>query len=241
MTTRLQKTFSFLLIFAFVCAGVELPAPKVVQATTCGTGSNITFTDIGGGECQASITTTGTQTVTIPINANKMAVEWIRAGGHGDTNAGTAGGGGEYAQKTNYSLAGLTGIYISVPASPVSNGNGDPCFAKENDSNGTDIARAIGGKISAFGLNGVGGTGGTGDILHAGGQGTQSGTAAGGGAGGPVSNGGNGSGNTATGGQGIARLTYTPMTGRTLRLFSTSATQRVFLTSGTSWTVPSGG
>lgn len=131
-------------------------------------------------------TTPGTQTISIPAGASTVTVECIAGGASGSRNGGPGGnapggGGGEYAQKTTYSVAGLTGIYISVPASvagvssSATAGNaGSDCFAKENSSGGTDICRAKGAPATAtpgFGAKtGAGGSGGTGDILRSGGS-----------------------------------------------------------------------
>ena len=140
-------------------------------------------------------TTPGTQTVSIPDGATAVTVECIGSGGAGGASYG--GGGGEYAQKTSYAVAGLTGIYISVPDAFTSS-DGDAAFAKENSSGGTTIALANGGLRASHG--GAGGTGGTGDILHDGGAGNPA--RGGGGAGGPTSAGGNGSGSTGGAGGG---------------------------------------
>jgi hypothetical protein len=66
MTFRYVSTISMPLQKAVGCiltVLLVLPAslsfPEFAYAVTCGTGSNITFTDIGGGQCRGYITTTG--------------------------------------------------------------------------------------------------------------------------------------------------------------------------------------
>ena len=62
----MKKFFSFLFLLALVLSslGELFFFPATALAITCGTGSNITFTDIGSGQCRGFITTTGASTLT---------------------------------------------------------------------------------------------------------------------------------------------------------------------------------
>src|SRR5450830_633228 len=57
--------------------------PPQAFAITCGTGSSITFTDIGARRCRAFITTTGAGTFTVPSDWNNAnnTIEVIGGGG----------------------------------------------------------------------------------------------------------------------------------------------------------------
>ena len=136
-------------------------------------------------------TTPGTQTVSIPAGATTFDVECIAAGGGGTSGAGLSGGsGGGYAKKSGYSVAGLTGVFISVPNTTAVNSDGASCFSKENSSGGTDIIRATGG------------AGSVGDTLRTGGSATAAGASGGGGAAGTTGNGSNNSGSSGGAGGG---------------------------------------
>jgi len=142
-------------------------------------------------------------TIAIPEGASTVTVECIGGGGgrgwYSDNSGG--GGGGGYARKNSYSVAGLTGIYVSVGYGyHVSGGAYSyPSFARENGSGGTVIANATGGYAAPTGSGGAGGAGTVGDVLYTGGTGAGS---AGGGAAGPGGNGGAASGSTPGAGNG---------------------------------------
>ena len=133
--------------------------------------------------------TAGTQTIPVPSGATTVEIEVIAAGGNANHDGFYAqgGGGAGYAKRNAMSLAGITDIYISVPAQ-ASEG---ACFARANTSGGTLLCNATGGSHAAT-SGGPGGTGTVGDVLHTGGNGQRvwySG-AYGGGAAGPTGNGG---------------------------------------------------
>jgi hypothetical protein len=85
----------------------------VPRRAPCGAGSNITFTDIGGGQCRAFITTTGGSSFTVPTNWNSgnNSIETIGGGGAGYI---VGGGGGAYAKEINQALSGS--VFVSVGA-----------------------------------------------------------------------------------------------------------------------------
>ena len=69
---------------------VAFSFPAFASATTCGTGSSITFTDIGGGKCRVFITVAVaagiSNSLTIPTNWNSSnnTIEVIGGGGGGE-------------------------------------------------------------------------------------------------------------------------------------------------------------
>ena len=107
-------------------------------ATACGTGSNVTFTDIGGGVCRAFITTAVASGIsnsfTIPTNWNSGSnyIEGIGGGGGGCGGSHSCGAsGGEYRRVNNFSASGGASIAIVVGAGGTGGGSG---------SDGTDGA-----------------------------------------------------------------------------------------------------
>jgi hypothetical protein len=80
VTRKLFAVFQIAIPIA-LCASLFL-LPRTTLATTCGTGSNITFTDIGGGRCRGYLTTTGAGTWTVPRNQNSYnkSIEAIGGG-----------------------------------------------------------------------------------------------------------------------------------------------------------------
>jgi len=160
-----------------------------------GIGGAVAFMMASGAPVPApnTYTTTGTQTV--------LAADWGGAtsafiecygGGAGGGNP-SGGGAGAYSAAT-VSLAGLTGLYLDVPAA--SFGAGGSASVKQNNSSGTTVCSAAGGTIPTGGdaASGVG------DTKYSGGNG--SGSGGGGGAAGPNGNGGNASGTTGGAGNG---------------------------------------
>src|SRR3989344_8261876 len=101
--------------------------PEPGYATTCGTGSSITFTDIGGGQCRGYLTTTGTNTFTLPTDWSSSAnsIQTIGGGGGGNNGAGESngGGGGAFASSTNITLTGGATITYAVGAGGTNNAN----------------------------------------------------------------------------------------------------------------------
>lgn len=158
-------------------------------------------------------TTPGTDTIPIPVGATAVTVECYGAGGsvNGPFAVGkTGGGGGAYARRDVYAVAGLTAIYISVPnQTAVATGGGD-CFARENTSGGSDICRAKGGGAGVNDGTASGGSASSsvGDVRFRGGQSRVTGisNSGGGGAGGPSGAGGdtNNSHSGGAGGGGVA-------------------------------------
>lgn len=145
-----------------------------------------------------TITATGTQTVSIPAGASTVTVECISSGAGGYDNGTTyGGGGGAYSKKNTYSLAGLTGIYIDVPAAGAYGANGSDALARENSAGGTIICKAA----KSWNYNSIhtgdGGQAadGTGDLKYSGG-GISSSAGGGGGAAGPSGSGAANSGGT---------------------------------------------
>lgn len=148
-------------------------------------------------------TTPGTQTISIPAGASSVTVECIAAGAAAncqrvtveDPYQAAGGAGGAYSKKNTYSVASLSGIYISVPAAAVA-ASGQDAFARENNSGGTEICVAKGAtRSSSAGAVSQGGQAGSGvgDVKYSGGNGaTGSNTQGGGGAAGPSGNGSNG-------------------------------------------------
>lgn len=150
-----------------------------------------------------TFTTPGAQTIPVPFGAKTVTVECYGAGGSGNARQTMfcGGGGGGYSKKNTYSLAGLTGIYISVPGVPAAHTDGADAFAKENSSGGTTICLAKGGQAQPD-VNNLGGqaSAGTGDVKYSGGTGYQDlshALSAGGGGAGPTGAGGNASSATA--------------------------------------------
>lgn len=146
--------------------------------------------------------TVGTQTVSIPVGATTVTVECFGGGEAGSTNFksfGVGGGGGAYSKRNSYSTAGLSGIYIDVPAGGSLGGaDGADAVARENSVAGTIVCLAKGGGTAGGGVGGASASG-TGDVKHSGGNGAGAISSSGGGGGaGPSGNGSNGSG--ATGG-----------------------------------------
>lgn len=275
MNNRLQKSLSFLLILALVLAGVELLAPKIAHAITCGTGSNISFSDIGGGQCQATVTSGTSFTVPTDWSATGNYVEaWGGGGGGGGDGSGSAGtagtastfngtisaGGGSPGQSDGGSGAGGAGGTASGGNDTNTNGQAGSAGTATSGKGGD----APNGGAGGAGVNTANGNPGT--APGGGGSGGDaSGTAAGGGGsgayvksvnldltpGGSVSytigSAGSGGSGGATGGAGaLGRIviTYTPSPvtpSRTMRLFGAlpGAITTSYLTSGTSYTVPS--
>lgn len=141
-------------------------------------------------------TTVGTQTVLASFwgSATRATIELYAAGAN-TLGGSIGGGGGQYAKKNTYSLAGLTGLFLTIPAG----GSGAACLVQENSGSGGTIVQAISPTSS------TGGTGGTGDVTNDGGSGGFGTGTAGGGAGGSSSAGGNAVGATpGAGGGGLA-------------------------------------
>lgn len=137
-----------------------------------------------------TITTTGASTITKPVGATTCTVELIAAGSSGVNNfddSGSGGGGGAYSKTNTYSLAGVTGIYIVIPA-----GNAGNAIARVNNSGGAVIAEADGTINDSAGGSAASGTG---DVKYSGGSGSSGSVSSsycrGGGAAGPTGNGGN--------------------------------------------------
>jgi hypothetical protein len=97
--------------------------PESAHATTCGTGSNITFTDFGGGYCRGYIaggtatsssqnSGTGTWTVPSDWNSSNNKIEVISGGGGGDGGTGAGGGRGEAVGVCG---GGQAAIFVSMP------------------------------------------------------------------------------------------------------------------------------
>lgn len=179
---------------AFLASATFFFSPQSVSAIVCGTGSNVTFTDIGGGQCRAFLTS-GTS-FTVPTDwTTSNTIEAIGGGGGGsggvaNVRAGQGAGGGEYRILTNVSLTAGGSISYSI-GSGGSGGAGGANGGAGGDTSfnsGALIAKG-GGAGLANGTAGVGGTGGTGGSGYAGGAGAtqQSGAVGGsaGGAGGP--------------------------------------------------------
>jgi hypothetical protein len=92
-----KKSASLILVAILIFS--LLPFPEQVFALTCGTGSNITFTDIGTGQCRGYIVATGNSSFTVPSNwSNTNLIEVIGGGGGGArpklNNEEASGGGG---------------------------------------------------------------------------------------------------------------------------------------------------
>lgn len=143
-------------------------------------------------------TTAGTFTQAIPVGATVVKIEGIGAGGKGGTNNG--GGGGAYAQKTAYVIpAGITALYVVVPAGP-----GGDAIVRETDAAGTILMLAQGGAVSGSGASAAGlAASSTGDIKNNGGLGGSAGSSDGSGGGAGNTNGAGGSG-TGSGSNGAA-------------------------------------
>ncbi len=153
-------------------------------------------------------TTPGTQTVSVPTGAVIVTVECYAAGATPlDDGTAGAGGGGAYSKRNTYSVAGLTGLYLSVPAAPGNNTAGGDAFVRENNASGTVICLAKGGGSGGTIRIGGAAASGTGDTKYSGGNGEAygGGLAGGGGGAGSTGNGSNGSaGSGGAGGGGLA-------------------------------------
>ena len=204
--------------------------PNFASATTCGTGSNITFTDIGGGQCRAFLTVGFGTSWTVPTNWNSAnnTIETIGGGGAGgsenatDGEGSSGGGGGEYREAVNVTYTpgnsitvqiGQSGAHATGATPGTVSGSGTASFVL-NNSNDTSIGAAVasssagrGGKSGPSQSGGAGGTGGTGTAANNnGGNGGASVTGQNGGSGGGGAGGPNGVGSTGgTGGSGSAR------------------------------------
>lgn len=142
-----------------------------------------------------SYTTTGSQTVPIPAGATQAVIEGYGAGsfGYQYNSSGYGGGGANYA-RTTASLAGLTGLYITVPVAGTGQ-VGPSAIARANSSGGTILMQAGGGVYGASAsVSNVG------DVSYNGGRGYGATNGGGGGAAGP--NGAGGAGGSSTGGAG---------------------------------------
>jgi hypothetical protein len=138
-----------------------------------------------------------------------VAIEWNYAATE-DTPGG-GGGGGAFARKIDLAVAGLTGLYLTVPPPPSANTrvNADPAIVRQNDNTGTILCQAAGGNhgISLGEGDGLGGqvANCVGDLNYAGGTGAFSDTTGGGGgAAGSIS----GNGSNAAGGTGGPTIGY---------------------------------
>jgi hypothetical protein len=110
---RGRQIVSLLATLALVCGGVELPAPRVAQAITCGFGAPIT-----DWMCRGYITSGTTFIVPSDWNSNNNTVETIGAGGGGSNGfTGNGGGGGAYAEISNLSLTEGAPVTYNVGAS----------------------------------------------------------------------------------------------------------------------------
>lgn len=139
----------------------------------CGTGSKITFTDIGGGQCRGYITAPGAGAFTAPSdwNSSDNEIEVIGGGGAGASEnvdqggAGGGGGGGGYSEATNVSYTPRNSITIQVgqggaAVSGADGGAGTPTFVENNANSGNVV-------------NGNGGSGGIHDGVAGGAGGTE--------------------------------------------------------------------
>jgi hypothetical protein len=199
----IAKINASLILIAILFFSPLFSFPYEAHATTCGTGSNVTFVDIGGGQCRATITS-GT-TFTVPTNwttANTVEVWGGGAGGSANTfgTRTAAGGGGEYSIKSNITKMtpggsvsiriGAGGAGETVGADAVA--GGDSWF--DGTSAAVATTSAKGGSICpGTNTGGPGGTGGIGDTKLAGGKGGD-GLISGSGAGGGGSGGADGAG-----------------------------------------------
>jgi len=203
---RSPHIFALLLASAFLALAYTVVAmllliPGAAHATVCGTGSNVPFTDIGGGNCRAYIT--ASQSITPPSdwNPNNNTIDCIGGGGGGARGGG--GGGGGFARATNASWGVSTAATIGGGGAGnfgSTGGTGNP------PTSFGSICAATGGTGGMDGTaGGAGGTGGSGTIggtRYSGGNGYPSYNAApwygggGGGAAGFHGNGGNASGST---------------------------------------------
>lgn len=209
----------FSLTIAYGIVASLLFIPQSATATVCGTGSNVTFTDIGGGQCRAFITSGTSFTVPSDWSNTSNSIEVIGGGGGGSGgNAGNtgsgSGGGGAYSKISNLSLtpgASITyAIGVGGTAGTVSgNGGagGDTWFNGNSFAVSSVAAQGAGGGVQG-GTGGAGGAAGSsiGITKYSGGAGGFTGSgrssgSGGGGAAGPNGTGGAG-GSTPAGGTG---------------------------------------
>jgi hypothetical protein len=138
-------------------------------------------------------TTIGQQTIGIPVGATSVTIECIASGftaPFSNAEDPSGGAGGAYSKTINYSLAGLTALWLSVPA-----GASGDAMVRANNSVGPIICLAKGGGSNQGGSAASG----VGDVKFSGGNTVSGGVVlglAGGGAAGPNGPGGNCSGST---------------------------------------------
>ncbi len=201
MSITLQKILSCILA-VLLTLPLTLSFPGFAYATTCGAGSNITFTDIGGGRCRGFITTTGATTWTVPSDwnsaNNKIEAIGGGGGGAGSANDGSkslgGGGGGEYRVLNNTATLTARGnVTVSVGIGGPGGVAGNPGHAGTDGGN-TWVCSSTSGctayNDTSFILGAVGGGGGIfgGTTRAAGGTGGVGGSGNNGGAGGATPN-----------------------------------------------------
>lgn len=225
-TRKIPLSLAPALLLALALLLLVMPASvPLAHATTCGTGSNITFTDIGSGQCRGFITATGAGTFTVPSdwNSSSNSIEVIGGGG-GGSDYPTGGGGGAYSASTSVALTpgGTVGIAVGTggaggatgPSSSFNVGTaGGDTYLCNSTSNCASIAGTAvvvgakggdGGAITAVLTSGGSSASGVGGTKVSGGNspapvGNGSG---GGGAGGPLGAGAAGGQSTGSGGAG---------------------------------------
>ena len=187
---RHHHVAAFFLVVGFVVAA-SFSFSQKVSATTCGTGSNVAFTDIGGGQCRAFLTSGASWTVPNDWNNSNNTIEVIGGGGGGFTggfSVGTSGGGGgAYSKITNLALVGGNPVTYQVGSGGgIGTNGGDTYF---NGTGATCSAQSVCAKGGNTGANaGVGGIGGSSasgiGTGNSGGNGASAAGGAGGGGGG---------------------------------------------------------
>lgn len=186
---RLRTLATITLVCALIIS-TAYQNPAVVFATTCGTGSDVTFTDIGSGQCRGFITSTVATSFTVPTDwsSSNNTLEVIGAGNY-------AGGGGAYSKITNATLTG--GASVGIHVGPGGYGTGDLdsylCSATTNCGAIGSSSVLVGAKGGANDGTGGSSASGVGTVKYTGGsKGTGSGGRGGGGAAGPNGDGANG-------------------------------------------------
>ena len=187
---RHHHVAAFFLTVALIVAA-SFSFSQKVSATTCGTGSNVAFTDIGGGQCRAFLTSGASWTVPNDWNNSNNTIEVIGGGGGGFTggfSVGTSGGGGgAYSKITNLTLVGGNPVTYQVGSGGgIGTNGGDTYF---NGTGATCSAQSVCAKGGNTGANaGVGGIGGSSasgiGTGNSGGNGASAAGGAGGGGGG---------------------------------------------------------
>ena len=196
-----------------IIGGVRFGGTSPVPRRTCGAGSNVSFTDIGGGECRAFITTAVasgiSNSLTIPTNWNSSSNYIMGIGGGGGGCGGPfacAGSGGEYRRVNNFSASGGASIAIVVGAGGTGGGPSSVGTDGATTTFNTTTLKADSGKHGVNGGNAPGGHLGTGANGNAnggaGGNAPFAGGGGGGGAGGPLGTGGAGADGSNQGGSG---------------------------------------